>query len=70
MTGPQVVALRPVLPDTAASFPNDQPTGVVLAAIREIRRELAHIEAALRAVEAELVVPEPAEPATKAVWDW
>jgi Arc/MetJ-type ribon-helix-helix transcriptional regulator len=46
-----------VLPATLAPFPNDDPTEVIRAAIREMRRELAHIAAALDAVEADLSPP-------------
>lgn len=46
-----------------AMFPNDQPAEAIIASVRNIRRELKAIEAALAAIDDYLAQPEPAAPA-------
>lgn len=53
-----------VLPrQTSATFPNDQPTEVVLQAVRGIRQQLKAIEAALAAIDELIATPDAPAPA-------
>jgi len=50
---------RSPLPRTAAPFPDDQPTEVIEAAVKAIRREVEYILRALDAIDAQTNAPKP-----------